>query len=164
MNKQEAVKPVGFGVRGGYTIANFWVADFSLAATYHPAVKDDFVQYLPPNSPQNFGKYKVEYLALGAQLDWKFLVNIHAGVDIRREKATAELTGGWSQGTTFTRPWASVGVGFSFPAPVVQPFVRLEAAYALRQNDLPSSGSNFEDILRAMAPKYQIGLYAGVRF
>ena len=55
-------------------------------------------------------------MAIGAQVDWKFLVNLHAGVDIRREKLTTEGSSGFGAGsTTYTRPWVKAGIGFSVP-------------------------------------------------
>lgn len=164
LDRQEAARLQGFGLRGAYTLGQVWGADFALHATYHPKAKADFIQDLSGHPPQTFGKYTVEYVALGGQLDWKWLGDVHAGLDVRREQLDYEPRGGGSSpAVVITRPWVSAGIGWSFPAPA-RPFVRLEGAYALRQYDLTWNNWDFNDLLRAMAPRYQIGLYAGIHF
>lgn len=156
----DATKPNGYGIRGAYTILDLKVAELGLTATYHPQTKTDLVY-----NGNNVGKFNDEYLAVGAQVDWKFLVNLHAGLDIRREKLTTEgasLAGAGS--TTYTRPWVKAGIGFSLPTPVVSPFVRLELAMATTKQGSLSNASSQDDIRKAMAPEYQIGLYGGIRF
>ncbi|MBP1772004.1 MAG: hypothetical protein H6P99_1167 [Holophagaceae bacterium] len=162
--KQEAVKGNGFAIRGAYTVMDLWAAEFSVSATYHSKVTGDFIVDVYPYPPQKFGKYDFEYVALGGQLEWKRLVDVQAGLDVRRERLRSDLAEGLITGTTIqTRPWASAGVGYSFPSPGLTPFVRLEAAYALTHHSLGSAWSE-ADRRRAMAPRYQVGIYAGVRF
>ncbi len=156
----DGVKPSGFGIRGSYTVLDLKVAELGIAATYHPETKSDIIW-----GGTNDGTYKDEYLAIGAQVDWKFLVNLHAGLDIRREKLTTESSSGFSGGsTTYTRPWLKAGVGFSIPTPAVSPFVRLEVAVPTTKQGALSSGSSDDDARRAMAPSFQIGIYGGIRF
>jgi hypothetical protein len=154
----KAVNPTGFGIRGGISVLDLKVAELGVTATYHPEAKEDMTV-----AGQNIGKCSNEYFSIGAQVEWKLLVNLNAGVDIRQEKTKMELTGGPNHSTTFTRPWVRAGIGFSMPLPVVSPFIRLEAAYAVKTYDL-SSNSSIDDFNKAMAPKYQIGLYGGIRF
>jgi hypothetical protein len=156
----DANKPSGYGIRGAYTVLDLKVAEVGLTATYHPESRTDLI-----NSGSNVGKFNDEYMAIGAQVDWKFLVNLHAGVDIRREKLTTEGVSGIGTGsTTYTRPWVKAGIGFSVPTPVVSPFVRLELAMATTKQGSLSASSSADDIRKAMAPEYQIGLYGGIRF
>jgi hypothetical protein len=155
----DAARPTGAGLRGAYTLLNLGVAEVGVSGTYHFEAKDDLTV-----NGYHLGNFSNQYWAIGAQADWKLLLNLHAGLELRREKADSD--GGLLLGdasTTFTRPWISAGVGFSFPLPVVSPFVRLEAAYALQTYSV-SENSSFDDVRKAMAPKFQIALYGGIRF
>ncbi len=159
-NNFDASKPSGYGIRGAYTVLDLKVAEVGLTATYHPESKTDLIQ-----NGNNFGKFNDEYMAVGAQVDWKFLVNLHAGLDIRREKLTTEGTSFAGAGsTTYTRPWVNAGIGFSMPTPVVSPFVRLEVAMATTKQGSLSASPSADEVRKAMAPEYQIGLYGGIRF
>lgn len=154
----KAVSPTGFGIRGGFSVLDLKVAELGITGTYHPEAKEDLTI-----GGHTYGKLSNEYFSIGAQVEWKLLVNLNAGVDLRQEKTKAEWTGGQNHSTTITRPWVRAGIGFSVPLPVVSPFIRLEAAYAVKTYDLPSNPSD-DDFNKAMAPKYQIGLYGGIRF
>jgi len=162
-NKVEAVKPVGFGIRGCFTVLDLKVAELGLTATYHPETKED-LKVNALGITAKIGEYKGSYMAVGAQMDWKLLLNLNAGVEIRRESLKTDLDGLGSSSTTYTRPWIRAGIGFSLPTPIVKPFIRLEAAYALKSADALNNNSSDDDFNKAMAPKFQIGLYGGVRF
>ena len=155
VGKFDAIQPAGFGIRAGFSVLDLKVAELGLTATYHPKAEEDLVV-------QNVkaGKYSSEYIALGAQVDWKFLVNLHAGVDLRREKLTTDVAG-VEDSNTVTRPWIKAGIGFSVPTPLVSPFFRLEVAEATTKEDKKDSADNLR---KALAPEYQIGLYGGIRF
>jgi hypothetical protein len=156
----EAVKPSAYGIRGAYTVLDLKVAEVGLTATYHPETKTDLI-----DNGATTGKFNDDYLAVGAQVDWKFLVNLHAGVDIRREKLTTEGSSYAGAGsTTYTRPWIKAGIGFSMPTPVVSPFVRLEVAMATTKQGAIGASPSADEFRKAMAPEYQIGLYGGIRF
>lgn len=149
-------KPGGYGIRGVYTILDLNVAEVGLSATYHPEQETDL---------SNSGTLNNQYIAVGAQVDWKFLVNLHAGIDIRREKLTTDGNAIVPNGsTTYTRPWIKAGIGYTLPSPVVSPFVRLEVAVAATKQGNLNTGSSADDFRKAMAPDYQIGLYGGIRF
>lgn len=156
----DAARPTGYGIRGAYTVLDLKVAEVGLTATYHPESRTDLI-----NNGSHVGKFNNEYMAVGAQVDWKFLVNLHAGVDIRREKLTTEGTSyGGAGSTTYTRPWIKAGIGFSMPTPVVSPFVRLEVAVAATKQGSLGATPSADEFRKAMAPDYQIGLYGGIRF
>lgn len=155
----DAAKPSGVGFRGGVSLLDLGLAELGLTATYHPESKDDLVL-----AGANCGKYSTEYMAVGAQVDWKFLVNLHAGIDLRRETLRVEGSSVLNGSTTYTRPWLKAGVGFVFPTPVVKPFLRLEVAMATTKQGSLDAGSSADDIRKAMAPEHQIALYGGVRF
>ena len=167
----KAVSPTGFGIRGAFTLLDLKVAELGVAATYHSKSEAD----LDFGSGFKAGKAGSQYIAIGAQVDWKFLVNLHVGVDMRREKISTDTTfpligygAVYAGDTTITRPWAKAGIGFSVPLPVVSPFFRLEAAYALKTYSLPAASlgavDHSEDVRKVLAPKYQIALYGGIRF
>lgn len=163
--EQRSTSTKGFAIRGAYTLTDLWAAKLAVTATYHPESKDDYIHdYLESRASHKFGTYGTQYSALGAQLDWNLIADLHAGLDIRRERLTSDLGGSPSQGTTIiTRPWVSAGMGYTFSAPILSPFVRLEIAYALKEDNLGSSWSS-DDLRRAMAPRYEVGIYGGVRF
>lgn len=155
LGKYDAVRPAGVGLRAGISLLDLKVAELGLTATYHPKAEEDLVL-----EGVKLGKYGAEYIAVGAQVDWKFLVNLHAGVDLRREKLTTEVSG-IEDSNTVTRPWIKAGIGFSVPTPLVSPFFRLEVAMATTKEDKKDTADNLR---KAMAPEYQIGLYGGIRF
>lgn len=152
----DAVSPTGVGIRAGLTFLDLKVAEIGLALTYHPKAEGDLK--FPGGA---VGKYSTEYVAIGVQADWKFLLNLHAGLDMRSEKLTSTTPAGLRDSTTVTRPWVKAGVGFSVPTPVVSPFVRLEVAMPLSKEDKTASP---EDFRKAMAPALQVSLYGGIRF
>jgi len=157
-SKVDSISPTGFGIRGAYTLLNLKVAELGLTASYHSKAEGDFVI-----DGTKYGKLGTEYLAIGAQVDWKLLVNLHLGLDLRREKfTTSEFVAAVNNGTTTsTRPWVRAGIGFSVPTPVVSPFFRLEVAMTTAKEDKTDSADNLR---KALAPEYQVGLYGGIRF
>jgi hypothetical protein len=156
----DGCKPSGYGIRGAYTVLDLSVAEVGLTATYHPESKSDLVR-----NGSNSGRFNDEYMAIGAQVDWKLLVDLHAGIDLRRERLTTESAPGFSDGsTTYTRPWIKAGIGYSVPTPAVSPFVRLEVAMAATKQGSLGANPSADDFRKAMAPEYQIGLYGGIRF
>ena len=147
--------PSGLGFRAAYTFLDLKVAELGAAVTYHPKSQDD-LSY----GGVNIGKFGNQYVAIGVQADWKFLLNLHAGLDMRSEKLTTSTSGG-SDSTTVTRPWVKAGVGFALPTPAVSPFVRLEVAVPLTNSDTTNTA---DDLRKAMAPSLQVALYGGIRF
>ncbi len=154
--KYDAVDTATVGIRGSWSVLDLKVAELSLSGTYQPKAEQDFTF-----SGARLGKYGVGYVALGAQVDWKLLLNLNVGVELRRETLSWDLGAAGKEDTSQTRPWARAGFGFSLPLPVVSPFIRLELAAPLSKEDRTSSP---DSIRKAMAPQSQIGLYAGIRF
>jgi len=150
----DKANPTGYGFRAAYTFLDLKFAELGAAVTYHPKAQDDLSGPTP-------GKFGNQYVAIGVQADWKFLLNLHAGLDMRSEKLTTSPAGGPSDSTTLTRPWVKAGVGFSIPTPAVSPFVRLEVAVPLTSSDSTTSADDFR---KAMAPSLQVALYGGIRF
>ena len=153
LGNYDKASPTGVGFRAAYTFLDLKVAEFGAAVTYHPKSEDDLVR-----NGVTIGKFGDQYVAIGVQADWKFLMNLHAGLDMRSEKLTTSADNG---STTLTRPWVKAGVGFGIPTPVVSPFVRLEVAVPLSNSE---SSSSPDDLRKAMAPSLQVALYGGIRF
>ncbi len=154
--KYDAVDTATIGFRGSWSVLDLKVAELSLSGTYQPKAEQDFTF-----NGAKLGKYGVGYAAIGAQVDWKLLLNLNAGVEMRRETLSWDLGAGGKADTTQTRPWARIGIGFSIPLPAVSPFVRVELAAPLSKEDRTSSP---DSIRKALAPQSQVGLYAGIRF
>jgi hypothetical protein len=156
----DASKPRGYGIRGAYTVLQLKKAEVGITATYHPETRTDLVV-----NGSNDGRLNNQYIALGAQVDWNFLVNLHAGIDIRRERLTTEGNSLVPDGsTTYTRPWIKAGIGYTMSSPSVSPFVRLEVAVAATKQGSVNASSSPDDFRKAMAPEYQVGFYGGIRF
>ncbi|MBL0312836.1 MAG: hypothetical protein IPP78_08995 [Holophagaceae bacterium] len=155
-DKYDAVDTANIGLRGSFSVVDLKVVEFSFTGTYQPKAEQDLIR-----NGANFGKYGVGYAALGAQVDWKLLLNLNAGVEMRRETLSWDLGALGKDESTLTRPWARAGIGFSVPLPVVSPFVRLEVAVPLSKEDRTSTP---DSIRKALAPQLQVGLYAGIRF
>ena len=156
--KYDAVNTATVGIRGSWSVVDMKVAELSLSGTYQPKAEQDFNYY---DGGAKRGKYGVGYAAIGAQVDWKLLLNLNVGVEMRREMLSWDLGAAGKADTTQTRAWVRAGIGFSIPLPVVSPFIRLEVAAPLSKEDRTSSP---DSIQKAMAPQSQIGLYAGIRF
>ena len=152
-----AVSPTGVGVRAAYTLLDLEVAELGIAFTYHPKVQGDLVF-----NGTNLGTYSDQYAAVGIQADWKFIINLHAGLDMRQEKLVTTV-GNVTDSTTTMRPWVNAGIGFSIPTPVVSPFVRLEVATPMTKQSSNSNPSP-DDFRKSMAPSLQVSLYGGIRF
>jgi hypothetical protein len=161
-NRYAAVKPAGFGVRAGFSFVNLKVAEVGFTAAYRPETTHDLMMTNLAGVATK-GRMGYSYMAVGAQVDWKLLVSIHAGLEMRRERlAWSGLSAGLDGTTTTDRPWARVGLGFSLPVPVLSPIVRLEVSAPLKKEDGLLAGGG--DLREAMAPQVQGALYVGIRF
>lgn len=152
----KAVDTAALGIRGSFSVVDLKAVEFSFTGTYLPKADQDLVF-----NNARLGKYGVSYAAIGAQVDWKLLLNLNAGVEMRRETLSWDLGALGRDESTLNRPWARAGIGFSIPLPVVSPFVRLEVAIPLSKEDRTSTP---DSIRKALAPQSQVGLYAGIRF
>jgi hypothetical protein len=155
--RYDACNPSGFGFRAAYTFLDLKAVELGGAITYHPKAQDNIT-----SGGTTYGKFGDQYTSIGVQADWKLLLNLHAGLDMRSEKLTTTSNStGASDSTTLVRPWVKAGVGYALPTPVVSPFVRLEVAVPLTSSE---SSSSPDDFRKAMAPTLQVALYGGIRF
>lgn len=150
--------------RFGYTVADLGPALFQLTAGYQPEAKATVKASLPGTPSVEVGDFKEYHWSAGAMFNFKAFVAIGAGLEFRSERLSATFSG-IGDSTTYNRVWARVNAGFAIPSPVVKPFVGIEAAFPLttKGSGVGLDASN-ADALKAMAPKSQFGLYAGIRF
>jgi hypothetical protein len=104
------------------------------------------------------GELKTSHVSVGAMVNFKAFWAVGAGIEYRFEKIDSGVSS-----VNYARPWARVNAGISIPAPFLKPFVGVEADFPLASKKIEDAGSN-EDILKALAPKGQVGIYAGIRF
>lgn len=156
LGKYEDVSPTGVGFRVGWSLLDLKVVELSLNATYQPKAEADLKL-----AGAKIGRYGVEYVAAGAQVDFKVLVNLNVGAEMRQERLSWDLGAAGKADSTQTRPWLRAGMGFSIPTPVLSPFVRLEVAIPATKEDRAGTS---DEIRKALAPRAQVGVYAGIRF
>jgi predicted porin len=151
----EPSKKTVTSARFGYSVVDFGPALFQLTAGYQPESKTD-VEANGVTIPGS--EFKQKHWSVGAMFNFKAGVAIGAGIEYRNET----LTSG-PDSTTYGRPWARANVGFAFPTPLVKPFIGLEVAAPMTSKSYDSAASDAEN-LKAVAPKMQVGIYAGLRF
>jgi hypothetical protein len=110
-----------------------------------------------PAATHSTTDYKTGHFSVGAMATLKSFVSVGAGVEYRFEKLQMD-----GVSTTYSRPWGRLDVGISFPTTVLKPFICLEAAVPLSSQSMTLTDS--ESNLKALAPKFQVGLYGGIRF
>jgi hypothetical protein len=147
-------------VRGGYSIVDLGPALFQINASFQPKASTD----VKANGTVFGVKLDHQATSLGLAFIFKAGVSASVGLDYRWDKMDGSFQGA-AASTTYGRPWARANIGFAIPSPVVKPFVGLEVAGALSSKSVGALGpSTDEEAMKALAPKLQIGLYAGVRF
>ena len=107
---------------------------------------------------------------LGARLSARLPIDWSLGLEYRWE--SYRLENGYENAfstnnsavldTNQGRPWVHARIGYSFPVPVIQPFVAAVGAYALTQTR--ADGSFGSTLLKSMAPRTEVALQAGIRF
>jgi hypothetical protein len=158
-------------VRFGYSFLNTGVTKFKLIAAYQPA-SNATVHITAPNNrdpyPQNLGTttLNTQSWAAGIAIAFQIPIELEIGLEARSEKIKYGNIGGY----TYNRPWARANVGYSFQSFGVKPFICFEIAAPLISTSSTYSNYNsgvYEDpevSTKALAPKLQVGLYAGIRF
>lgn len=154
----EPEKKTVASVRFGYSVVDVGPALFQLTAGYQPQANTS--GQVNGTSIPDFS-YDHKHWSFGAMFNFKAVVAFGAGIEYRFERLNKTYSG--MSDATFNRPWARANVGLAFPTPVMKPFVGLEVAVPL-VNKSADASSSMEDQIRSLAPKYQIGLYGGIRF
>lgn len=154
--RYEDVSPTATGFRVGWSLLDLKVVELSLNGTYLPKAKADLTF-----SGSKIGTYGVEYVAVGAQIDFKVLLNLNVGAEVRQERLSWDLGPAGKADSTQSRPWLRAGLGFSIPTPILSPFARLEVAVPASKEDRTGTPT---EIRKALAPRAQFGIYVGTRF
>jgi len=146
-----------YGARFGYSIVDIGPALFQVTAGYQPESKTALKPTLggvPSGTP---AELKQSHWSVGAMFNFKAVVAVGAGLEYRAEKLDVE-----GESTTYNRPWIRANIGYAIPSPLVKPFFGLEVAFPLTSTS--NKFDSIENTLKSMAPKNQIGIYAGIRF
>lgn len=155
--KVEADNKTVVGARFGYSVVDFGPVLLQLTAGYQPESKSTLKATLA-GTPMGEGELKQSHWSAGAMFNFKAVIAVGAGLEFRSE--SLKESGGDS--TTYNRVWARVNAGYAFPTPLVKPFIGIEAAFPLSSKSNDFSGT--AELLKSLAPKSQIGIYAGIRF
>jgi hypothetical protein len=128
-------------------------------------------------------QFKYSYFSIGGAYLWNsgpLSVGFHLegrgealrlqGEEWKQTGAAPQVSGGKvDQSCTYFRPWARVSVDFTMKASGVRPYVGADVSLAITQTSqtraTPVSNGGLEvRTLRAMAPQFAAGVYAGIRF
>ena len=146
-----------YGARFGYSMAKFDAGSLQVTAGYQPESR------LPVAAPlSGQGEVTQSHWSAGAMFNFKTLVALGAGLEFRSEKLAGSGPGGISDSTTYNRAWVRLNAGYVFGAPQLSPFIGVEAAFPLSSAD--NKLDTAADELKSLAPRNQIGIYAGLRF
>ncbi|NWJ41960.1 MAG: hypothetical protein HXX12_13440 [Geothrix sp.] len=146
-----------YAARFGYSVVDVGPALFQITAGYQPESKATVKATLggaPSGIP---AELKQSHWSVGAMFNFKAVVAVGAGLEYRAEKLDLE-----GERTTYNRPWIRANIGYAIPSPLVKPFFGLEVAFPLTSTS--NKFDSMENVLKSMAPKNQIGIYAGIRF
>jgi len=152
-----ATDQVVYGARFGYTLTDLGPASFQLTAGLQPEFKSTLTASISGVPVPGEGELKQSFWSAGAMFNFKALVAVGAGLEFRSERLSE--TG---DSTTYNRVWARVNAGYAFPTPAVKPFIGVEAVFPLSTTD--NNFSTTADLLKSLAPRSQVGVYAGIRF
>lgn len=156
----EVQQPTSVGVRYGRDLIGLGPAQLQLQAAYHAQSSADGAVL-----GTSIGTYKNTGYSLGLQAQWRLGVVLGAGAEMRVEKLKGETTypTAGTTSATLVRPWVTGRLGFSIPTPLVKPVFGLEVAVPLTKKNANDASSD-EDLLKAVAPSFEVGVYGGIRF
>ncbi|HEU4952630.1 MAG TPA: hypothetical protein VFT46_11820 [Holophagaceae bacterium] len=159
------------GLRVGYNFVSVGPMEFQGNATMQFNNKQDItVNGQSAPAPGSFTE-EYKYWAVGAAVNWNFLVRLGVGLEYRSERlhfnqSYAGVTQ-YDGATTYGRAWVRGTAGFTIPAPFVKPFIGAEVAFPLSTKSLTADDlltNNIDNLNKSLAPKAQYGIYAGIRF
>jgi len=160
--RMEADSKTVYAVRLGYSIVDLGPALFQLTAGFQPEARSTVKASLGGSPSVNVGEFKENHWSAGAMFQFKAVVAVGAGLEFRSERLSGDVSG-TSDSTTYNRIWGRLNAGFAIPSPVLQAFFGVEAAFPFGSRSLDPNASN-ADLLKSLAPRNQIGIYAGLRF
>jgi hypothetical protein len=156
----ELEKKTVASIRFGYSVFDLGPALFQLTAGYQPQANTD--AKMNGTTIPDFS-YDQKHWSVGAMFNFKAVVAVGAGLEYRSESLSVSGGNSTNVSTTYGRPWARLNAGYAIPSPMVKPFFGVEVAAPLTSKSYDPNASS-EDALKMIAPKLQIGLYAGIRF
>ena len=157
------------GLRFGYNFVSVGPMEIQGNATMQFNNSQD-IKVSSSGASATLGTEDYKYWAVGAAINWNFLVRAGVGLEYRSESLgfTDPSAPQYNKSTTYGRPWIRGTAGFTIPAPIVKPFIGVEAAFPLASKTLSLSdvGStpNIDNLNKSLAPKAQYGIYVGIRF
>ncbi len=154
------------GLRFGYSFMSFGPAELQGTAAYQSKNEQDVL--VNGSNSSTGAKEEYSYWALGASVNWNFLVRLGVGLEYRSERLHFHQSGGgFDSSTTYGRPWLRAHAGYVFPMPVVKPFIGLQMGLPLTSNSFSAqdlSNGDVDKLNKGIAPKAEYGVYAGLRF
>jgi hypothetical protein len=161
-DKFEVSSKTVMGARLGYSIVDIGPALFQVTAGYQPKASAKYKE----NGAETNIDYDHEHYSVGAMFNFKAMLAVGVGLDYRFEKLSGTDPIHGSHSTNYNRPWIRANVGYAFPTPVIKPFLGLEVAMPLTKQSIngTTGPDSTDEAYKGLAPKFQIGLYAGIRF
>lgn len=149
-----------YAARLGYSVADLGPVSFQLTAGLQP----ESTSAVHSTATTSTWDFKEHHWSAGAMVNLKALVALGAGFEFRSERLSGNEIGR-SSSTTYNRVWARLNAGYAIPSLVVKPFFGVEVAFPLKTMSGPlGSYTTPTDELKMLAPKHQLGVYAGIRF
>lgn len=143
-----------YGLRFGYTVTDLGLTTFQLTAGFQPE----------SSTPVYTGaELKESHWSLGGMFNFKTLVAMGVGLEYRLERLSENAYGS-NLSTTENRIWARLNAGYVIPGPVAKLFLGAEVAFPFTTSTNQQFSPFNPDTFKALAPKNQFGLYAGLRF
>lgn len=166
----EPTEPIAFNLRYGHEIIALGSTKLQLQLTYHVQSSADIKRNTGSNYyfVESSDVLKNEGFSVGAQAQWRYLLQLGLGVELRYEK----LEMGYIK-TSQVRPWLIARVGYMVPSPGIHPVFGFEIAIPTANQKDPeilidpvSYGrySEPKSVLKSLSPRYELSLYGGIRF
>jgi hypothetical protein len=154
-------------LRAGRTVLDLSGGSLQVSAMFQPFTTATRSLYFNSGNSLQMN-YRTQQFGLGGLYQFKTPVALGAGLDVRVERlaATTQFLGSSaSAAVNLVRPWARANAGYAFStASGVKPFIKLELAAPLVNRSLNTSTFSGTDLVAAMAPRFQAGIYLGVNF
>ena len=158
------------GVRFGYNFVSVGPMEFQGNATVQFNNSQD-INISNASASAKLGTEDYKYWAVGAAVNWNFVVRAGVGLEYRSENLAFNDPSApqYNKSTTYGRPWLRGTLGWTIPTPILKPFIGVEAALpltstTLNASDISGSNPDIDKLNKSLAPKAQYGIYAGIRF
>lgn len=166
-------KNAALGLTFAWTGWTFGNSDLGLMAAYRFKAKSDFTVESPYGTEKT-ADFTSEHFAVGAQYVWRRAVDFGIGLQVRFEKQAVEPSDHFFETISVNqvRPWLSATAGHTFKTTgSTKPFVALSLALPLTSESKPApnppntdSKANDEQLVKSMAPDFEIAVQVGLRF